>query len=97
MADYRVTCITKPHPHSSHEHISHIGGSDATGKAWKITREDAIKFIDEKVHTFHVWDTRINKRAEVGVVRPTDGRAPYLRTYADGVWSDNLLALMQCA
>jgi hypothetical protein len=28
----------------------------------------------------------------VGVVRP-ENRPPYIRTYADGVWTDNLLAL----
>jgi hypothetical protein len=28
-------------------------------------------------------------------VRPTD-RAAYVRTYADGVWNDNLLAMDQC-
>jgi hypothetical protein len=26
MADVRVTCITKPNPLSTHEHITHIGG-----------------------------------------------------------------------
>jgi len=31
-------------------------------------------------------------RAEVGVVRPDNGR-PYLRTYADGKWNNNLLSL----
>ena len=25
MADVRVTCITKPHPQSPHEHITHLG------------------------------------------------------------------------
>jgi hypothetical protein len=31
-------------------------------------------------------------RAAVGVVRPSR-RDPFLRTHADGSWSDNLLAL----
>jgi uncharacterized protein DUF3892 len=31
-------------------------------------------------------------RVDVGVVTPTDG-SKYLRTYADGKWTDNLLAL----
>jgi hypothetical protein len=97
MADYRVTCITKPHPSSSHEHITHIGGPEGSGRSWKITREEAIRLIDSRTHTFHVIDTRTQKRAEVGVVRPTDGRAPFLRTHADGYWNDNLLSLMQCA
>jgi hypothetical protein len=32
---------------------------------------------------------------DLGVMRPA-GRAPYLRTYADGDWNDNLLSLNQC-
>lgn len=31
-------------------------------------------------------------RVDVGVVRPTHGQ-PYLRTYADGEWTNNLLNL----
>ena len=97
MSDYRVTCITKPHPNSPHEHITHIGGPDGIqGKIWKITREEAIRLIDSKTHTFHVKDPKTGKQSAVGVVRPTDGRAPFLRTHADGVWNDNLLSLMQC-
>jgi hypothetical protein len=30
------------------------------------------------------------------VVHPA-GRAPYVRTHADGDWNDNLLSLNQCA
>jgi hypothetical protein len=30
------------------------------------------------------------------VVRPS-GLRPYIRTHADGVWNDNLLAQSQCA
>lgn len=32
------------------------------------------------------------QRVEVGVVRPSGGQ-PYLRTYADGDWTNNLLSL----
>ena len=35
--------------------------------------------------------------SEIGVVKPTDGRDPYLRTYADGDWNNNLLALPECS
>jgi hypothetical protein len=35
-------------------------------------------------------------RSEVGVVNPGNGRARYVRTFADGVWNDNLLALPEC-
>jgi hypothetical protein len=43
-----------------------------------------------------VVDPKTKKRANVAVVRPTDGRAPFLRTHADGTWNDNLLSLKQC-
>lgn len=33
-----------------------------------------------------------SQRVEVGVVSPSGGQ-PYLRTYADGVWTNNLLSL----
>jgi Protein of unknown function (DUF3892) len=36
----------------------------------------------------------VKGRVQVGVVRPATGR-PYLRTYADGDWTDNLLNLPQ--
>ena len=91
MADCQVTCITKPHPASSHEHITHIGGA-----AWKWDRDMVIRSIELKQNTFFVLDPATGKKAYIGVVRPTDGRSPYLQTYADGLWNDNLLSLPQC-
>ena len=35
------------------------------------------------------------KRADIGDVRE-QGKAPYLLTYADGKWNNNLLSLNQC-
>jgi hypothetical protein len=92
MADVQVTCITKPHPQSPHEHITHVGNPSA---GWKWAREQVITSIEARTNTFFVIDDRTGKRADVGVVRQ-NGRAPYLRTYADGVWNDNLLSLNQC-
>ena len=51
--------------------------------------------IDSGTNTFYVIDPKTGKRANIGVVR-VSGRAPYLRTHADGVWNDNLLSLGQC-
>jgi hypothetical protein len=92
MVDVRITCITKPHPQSSHEHITHVGNPAAN---WRWTREQVIASIDAGDNTFFVIDPGNGKRSNVGVVRPV-GRAPYLRTYADGDWNDNLLSLNQC-
>ena len=92
MADVRVTCITKPNPMSPHEHITYIGGD-----GWKWDRDKVIQSIEAKTNTFYVLDPISGKRAYVGVVRPTDGRAPFLQTYADGKWNNNLLSLPPCA
>lgn len=92
MADVQVTCIIKPHPQSPHEHITHLGNQPT----WLWTREQVIASIDAKTNTFFVRDSQTGKRADVGVVRET-GKAPYVRTYADGTWNNNLLSLNQCS
>lgn len=92
MAEVQVTCITKPHPQSSHEHITHLGNPAA---GWILTREQVIASIDAKTNTFFVVDPRTGKHSYVGVVRPS-GRPAYVRTHADGDWNDNLLSLNQC-
>lgn len=92
MADVQVTCIKKSHALSTHEHITHLGNPQSN---WMWTREQVIASIDAKMNTFFVKDPNTGKRADIGVVRPAD-RAAYLRTYADGVWNDNLLSLNQC-
>lgn len=93
MADVQVTCITKPNRDSSHEHITHVGGT--AGGGWKWTREAVIASIEAKTNTFFVRDAA-SHRSDVGVVEPGGGRSKYLRTYADGDWNNNLLALPQC-
>lgn len=91
MADCQITCITKPHPQSPHEEITHVGNPPT----WIWPREKVVESIDAKTNTFFVKDPNTGKRADVGVVREA-GKAPYLRTYADGHYSNNLLSLNQC-
>lgn len=93
MADCQITCIRKPNVNSKHEHITHVGNPAA---GWMWPREEVIKSIDNRTNTFYVLDPRNGKRADVGVYRPNDGRAPFLQTYADRDWNDNLLSLPQC-
>jgi hypothetical protein len=92
MADVAVTCVTKPNVNSAHEHITHLGNPTA---GWKWTREQVIQSIDAKSNTFYVQDPASGKKAYIGVVRE-NGKAAYLRTYADGQWNNNLLSLNQC-
>jgi hypothetical protein len=87
MADSRVTCINKNPRNNTHEGITHLGGSN-----WKWTREQVISSIEQKTNTFYTWEG--GKRADIGIVNGPNGK--YLRTYADGQWNDNLLALPEC-
>lgn len=87
MADVQVLYINKQPRNDPHEGITHLGGS-----GWKWTRAEVVRSIEDKSNTFF---TRVNgKRANVGVVNGPNGK--YVRTYADGVWNDNLLALWEC-
>ena len=92
MADAQITCIVKPRPQSPHEHITHVGNP---ANQWMWTREQVIESIEAKTNTFFVLDPATRRRADVGVVREA-GKQPYLRTYADGKWDNNLLSLNQC-
>ncbi len=95
MADAQVTCITKPNPQSAHEHITHLGNPGGANGGWIWPREDVIASIEAKSNTFFVLDPVSGKRADIGV-RRVNGKAPFLQTYADGDWNNNLLSLTQC-
>jgi len=87
VADVLVTCIKKASRNGSHEGITHLGGA-----GWNWTRQQVIESIRAKTNTFYV---KVNgKRANIGIVESASG--VYLRTYADGTWDDNLLALPEC-
>lgn len=100
MGDYQITCINKPDRDSAHDRITHIGNG-----TWRLALDTAIAMIQAKQHSFYtltptnLFSTLPQARADVGVVAGTQGlfgTRPYLRTYADGVWTDNLLALPEC-
>ena len=87
MADVQVRCINKQPRNDPHEGITHLGGDQL-----KWTRQQVITSIEAKTNTFFTYVG--GKRADVGVVNGPNGK--YVRTYADGKWNDNLLALPEC-
>ena len=88
MADVKVSCINKQPRNSTHEGITHLGGS-----TWRWTRQDVINSIEAKTNTFY---TEVDSnRGDIGIVNGQNGK--YLRTYADGKWNDNLLSLPECS
>jgi len=90
MADVQVACINKVPRDNPHEGITHLGGPGGGG--WKWTRQQVIDSINAGTNSFY---TEVGgKRAYVAVINGPNGQ--YLRTHADGVWNDNLLALREC-
>jgi len=92
MNQFEVNCIVLSDRGRQFEHITHIGNS--TNK-WCLSRAEVVLRIESKAEAFYTIDVQTGARAYVGVVRVA-GREPYLRTYADGKWNDNLLAMRQC-
>ena len=82
MARYRITCILKSG--TAHAHITHVGNQGGTQTVAEAVQ--AIKNGD----TYFVQDS-LGNQAEVGIFEDR-----YLRTHADGIWTDNLLALPPC-
>jgi hypothetical protein len=77
---------------TGHEHISLLWWTNpATGQDGDNTRAEIVSWIEDKNGKAYVEDARGN-RADVLVIAPPRGEK-YLRTYADGRWTDNLLAL----
>lgn len=87
MADVQVRCVNKQPRNNTHEGITHLGGA-----GWKWTRTKVIQSIEGRTNTFFTYVN--GKRADVRVVQGPNGK--YVRTYADGYYNDNLLALMEC-
>lgn len=88
MADIQLTRIRMSSGGSRNEHITYVGSAV---QVW--SREAVIGFIDRTSDTFFVRDFT-GRRTEVGIV---EASPRYLRTRADGQWTDNLLALPRTA
>jgi hypothetical protein len=94
MADYRIDCVNKPNRSSPHEHITNVGGPNPGGSGrWKNSVPDVVRMIEQGTHRFYTNESGAS--AWVGVRTSAAGNK-FLQTHADGVWKDNLLALVEC-
>lgn len=63
-----------------------------SGRRWKLTEAEAIRAIERGTTSFYV--RKGNDRVEVIVAKRNERK--YLKTVADGVRPNNLLALPEC-
>lgn len=80
----------EPSTGSTHEHIARLKWRNPSStKTGENSRREIVDWLREDT-TNHKAFVDGAGRAYVGVV---DAQPPYLRTYADGKWTNNLLAL----
>lgn len=90
----RIECINKTDRTSPHERIRRVGGTNADNQTWRLTLEAAIAGIETNQWSFFV---QLRDGTTVDVVVATHLGHKYLKTKADGIEPDNLLALPECA
>jgi Protein of unknown function (DUF3892) len=71
-----------------HEHIESVRWRNPnTGASGQALRSQMVRWIEEGGKAYVASDANT---VRVGVV---DADPPYIRTYADGLWTNNLLSL----
>jgi hypothetical protein len=92
-----ITCIRKDNGNHENNHTaikSLDWTEDGTSKTGTSTRIEMYDWIKDQSGVAHVRDKAGNE-VRVGTAI-TDKGTKYVRTYADKIWTDNLLALPEC-
>jgi hypothetical protein len=87
-----ISCVNKQPRTDPHQRISYVGGRNPDGTRWKLSLDDAIAGIESGKWTF--WTMGGGYRANVVIAWHNMNK--YLKTVADTVQPDNLLALPEC-
>ncbi len=93
----RITCVNKSDGgnQNPHEAIASLGWlNEETQTTGISTRLEIYDFIKNRGGQAYVVD-RLGNKTFVGALENANG-TKYVKTYADGVWTDNLLALPRC-
>ena len=85
---YITAVHMEPSNGTTHEHIARVKWTEeGTAKAGDDTRAQMVTWINDGIEARVKDGTR---SVQVGVV---DAKPPYLRTHADGYYTNNLLSL----
>ena len=93
----RITCISKSggYHEDPHHAISRLGWkNEENGKTGNNSRLEIYNWIKTENGTAYVRDGKGNA-ASVRTREHANG-TKFLQTYADGIWTDNLLSLPEC-
>jgi hypothetical protein len=87
-----ISCVKKQPRYDPHQRISHVGGLNDDRTRWWLSLDEAIQGIESGKWAF--WTMGGGRRANVVIAYHNMNK--YLKTQADGVQPDNLLALSEC-
>jgi len=95
VMEIQIVCINKPYGHyNAHEAVLNYGFKDpSSGKTTITSRQDMVEWAKNQGNIAYVLD---NYGRKVNCYVNRKGITEFLQTYADGVWTDNLLALNEC-
>jgi len=88
----RIRCINKTDRLNPHERIRSVGGVNPDGGRWKQSQQQTIQDIESGEWEFYVSQAG----RTVNVIVATHNGNKYIKTEADGIHPDNLLALPEC-
>ena len=89
----RIQCIDKSDRQNADERVFNVGGVNENGSRWKSSETDAIEGIERGDWDFYV---HVGRNTVNVIIATSAAGNKYLKTMADGMLPDDLLALPEC-